>query len=184
VTPTRDQRPRPTGTIRRPRRWIGLVGGIAAGLMLTACTAPLPEVTFYGDRTTVITEPTRWCTVDVAAQQFSCTEAPTDQIEQLSLGTGQPVQINVPGDVGDQPWGVYFRYRDAAGDLRDGRSELFSDGRLAYTLRPFDADDQLVYVEVRSGFVPMAGTDSIDFAASQVWLLLVDPKPAPTTAGE
>ncbi|HEY5877719.1 MAG TPA: hypothetical protein VIU11_02335, partial [Nakamurella sp.] len=69
---------------------------------------------------------------------------------------------------------------------RDGRSELFGDGRLAYTLRPFDADDQLVYVEVRSGFVPMAGTgtSTIDFAASQVWLLLVDPKAAPTTDSE
>jgi hypothetical protein len=146
-------------------------------LTLTACTAPLPEVTFYGNRTAVTTEPTRWCAVDTTAQQVTCMEATGDQVQRLSLRPGQPVQINAPGEVGDQPWGVYFRYRDGAGRLQDGRSEIFTDGRLAYTLRPFDDDDQLVYVEVQSGFVLMAGTDAsnVDFAASQSWLLLVDP---------
>lgn len=161
----------------RRRRWIGLLGAVMAGLTLTACTAPLPEVTFYGNRTAVATDPTRWCTIDTTAQQASCTEADQDQVKRLTLRAGQPVQINVPGDVGDQPWGVYFRYRDAAGQLQDGRSEIFTDGRLAYTLSPFDESDQLVYVEVQSGFVLTAGTDTsnVDFAASQGWLLLVDP---------
>lgn len=170
-------------TIRRPSRWSAVVGGAAMCLMLTACTAPLPEVTFYGDRTTVTTEPTRWCTVDITAQQVSCRETETGQVERLSLRAGQPVQINVPAAVGDQPWGVYFRYRDAAGDLQDGRSEIFTDGRLAYTLRPFQDEEQLVYVEVQSGLVLMAGTDNsnVDFAASQGWLLLIDPA-EPSTA--
>ena len=107
-----------------------------------------------------------------------------DQVQRLGLQAGQPVQINVPGDVGDQPWGVYFRYLDATGQLLDGRSEIFTDGRLAYTLHPFHDDDQLVYVEVQSGFVLMAGaTSGIDFAASQGWLLLIDPiQPSPAAA--
>ncbi len=169
---------------RRRRRWITLLAGAAACLALTGCQAPLPEVTFYGDRSTVDTAPTRWCTVDTTAEQVNCTEADTDQVQRLSLRAGQPVQINVPGQVGHQPWGVYFRYRDAGGQLLDGRSEVFTDGRLAYTLRPFNAGDQLVYVEVQSGFVLMAGTDNgVDFAASQGWLLLIDPvEPAPAAA--
>ena len=147
-------------------------------LMLTACKAPLPDVTFYGNRTAVTTEPTRWCTVDITAQQVSCRETSRPGVERLSLRPGQPVQINVPAAVGDPPWAVYFRYRDAAGELQDGRSEIFTDGRLAYTLRPFHDEDQLVYVEVQSGFVLMAGTDSggVDFAATQGWLLLIDPE--------
>jgi hypothetical protein len=169
----------------RLRRRITVLAGAAACLALTACQAPLPEVTFYGDRTAVATAPTRWCTVDAAAQQVNCTQAPTDEVERLGLRPGLPVQINVPGAVGDQPWGVYFRYRDAGGQLLDGRSEIFTDGRLAYTLHPFTDHDQLVYVEVQSGFVLMAGTDSgVDFAASQGWLLLVDPIQPSPPAGE
>ena len=173
-------------TIGRPRRWINLVGGAVICLTLTACTAPLPEVTFYGNRNAVATEPTRWCTVDITAQQVSCTQTETDQVERLSLRPGQPVQINVPAAVGDQPWVVYFRYRNGQGQLRDGRSEIFTDGRLAYTLRPFNDEDELVYVEVQSGLVLMAGTDTsnVDIAASQGWLLLIDPVESSTTGGD
>jgi hypothetical protein len=171
-------RPRRAGrTNGRPPSRAILIGAAAVILTLTACTAPLPEVTFYGNRTDVTTEPTRWCAVDATAQQVTCTAANSDQLQRLSLRPGQPVQINVPGEVGEQPWGAYFRFRNAEGQLRDGRSEIFTDGRLAYTLHPFDDDDQLVYVEVQSGFVLMAGTDTsnVDFAASQSWLLLIDP---------
>ncbi len=63
------------------------------------------------------------------------------------------------------------------GELQDGRSEIFTDGQLAYTLRTFDEQDQLVYVEVQSGFILMGGEDSgVDFAATQSWLLLIDPE--------
>ena len=42
---------------------------------------------------------------------------------------------------------------------------------------PFDEQDQLVYVEVQSGFILMGGEDSgVDFAATQSWLLLIDPE--------
>jgi len=183
VTQTRQERPGGV-TTRGSRRWITLFGSAAVCLTLTACQAPLPQVTFYGDRNAVESAPTRWCAVDTTAQQVNCTQASADQVQRLGLQAGQPVQINVPGDVGDQPWGVYFRYLDATGQLLDGRSEIFTDGRLAYTLHPFHDDDQLVYVEVQSGFVLMAGaTSGIDFAASQGWLLLIDPiQPSPAAA--
>ena len=66
------------------------------------------------------------------------------------------------------PWAVYFRYRDTDGELQDGRSEIFTDGQLAYTLRTFDDQDQLVYVEVQSGFILMGG-GRVDFAATKSW---------------
>ena len=147
------------------------------GLTLTACEAPHPDVTFYGNRTAVESGPTQWCVVNAAADAVNCTNTPEEEIERLSLRPGDPVQINVPGEVGGSPWAVYFRYLDKDGTLQDGRSEIFTDGRLAYTLRPFTEQDQLVYVEVRGGLVLIAGEQSgVDYAFSQSWLLLIEPR--------
>ncbi|MET0864726.1 MAG: DUF2771 family protein [Nakamurella sp.] len=148
-------------------------------VVLSGCDAPRPDVTFYGNRTAVETGPTRWCTVDAAAEEVNCEDAAEEDIERLTVGPGKAVQINVPGDIGNVPWAVYFRYLDKDGKLADGRSEIFTDGRLAYTLEPFDAADQLTYVEVQSGFILMGGEQSgVDFAVTRSWLLLVDPPAA------
>ena len=166
----------------RRRSWRSALTVAACCLVLAACDAPRPDVTFYGNRTAVDTAPTRWCTVDAAAQSINCTDTAEDQVQRLELGVGQPVQINVPGAVGDNPWGVYFRYRNAAGELNDGRTEVFTDRQLAYTLRPFSEQDQLVYVEVQSGYILMGGAQSgVDFAVTRSWLLLIDPKAAEPT---
>ena len=157
-----------------------MLATIACCLVLTACEAPRPDVTFYGNRTAVATGPTRWCQVDVTAQSVTCEDS--DDVPRLALGRGRPVQINVPGSVGSTPWAVYFRYLNQDGELDDGRTEIFTDGRLAYTLKPIGQQDQLLYVEVRSGFIVMGGAQSgVDFAATQTWLLLIDPlEPLPT----
>ena len=184
MTPIGRRRLSPIGTTRPSGRWIGLLGGAAMGLMLTACTAPLPEVTFYGNRTAVDTAPTRWCTLDYTAEVVNCAETPPDQIPRLSLQPGQPVQVNVPAAVGDQPWTVYFGYLDDAGELLTGRSEIFSDGRLAYTLRSFSDTDQLVYVEVRSGFELTPGVNGgVAYSSTQGWSLRIDPA-APSSTPE
>ncbi len=152
-----------------------LLTGAALCWTLTACTAPLPEVTFYANRDAVNTAPTRWCTVEVtvAAQDVRCTDG---ESPRLSAGPGQPVQINVPAAVADQPWLVYFTYRNAAGEQWDARSQVFNDGRLAYTLHPLSADDQLLSVEVLSGFELTAALSSgVDFTSTQGWELLIDP---------
>lgn len=169
---------------RRKSRWAWLPAVVAGCFLLSACEAPQPEVTFFGNRTAVETGPTRWCQVDVTAQDVSCVETAEQDVQRLALRAGQSVQINVPSEIGDTPWAVYFRYRDADGELQDGRSEIFTERRLAYTLQPFDEQDQLVYVEVRSGFILMGGEASgVDFAATQSWLLLIDPvEPQPETA--
>jgi hypothetical protein len=171
VTPTR------IAAAPTRRRWRTVVAVAAGCVLLAACEAPRPDVTFYGNRNAVETPPTRWCEVDASAQSISCTDTPEAETARLSLRPGQPVQINVPGAVGENPWGVYFRYRNAAGELADGRTEIFTDGQLAYTLRPFTEDDQLVYVEVQTGYVLMGGEQSgVDFAVTRSWLLLVDPE--------
>jgi hypothetical protein len=176
VTDLRPLRTETERAGRRPRRWLVLVGGVGLTLALTACTAPLPDVTFYGNRAAVSSGPTRWCTLDYTAQTVTCTETPADQAPRLSLRPGQPVQINVPSAVADQPWTVYFGYINEAGELQTGRSEIFSDGRLAYTLHPFNETDQFVYVEVRSGFELTPGTaGGVEYASTQGWSLRVDP---------
>ena len=98
---------------------------------------------------------------------------------RLSAPPGGAVQINVPAAIGGTPWQVYFRYLDADGELADGRTPIFTDGRLAYTLRPFGQTDQLTYVEVQSGFILTEGeSGGVDFAATRGWLVLIDPDAA------
>ena len=164
----------------RRRRWVVASTAVLACLTLAACDAPRPDVTFYGNRTAVESAPTQWCVVNAAADDVNCDQAAEEDVERLTFGRGQAVQINVPGAVGDSPWAVYFRYLDEAGALKDGRSEIFTDGLLAYTLRPFSEQDQLVYVEVRGGLVLVPGEASgVDYAFTQSWLLLIDPEEAP-----
>ena len=162
------------------RRWRWVAAVLAAGVVLAGCDAPRPDVTFFGNHTAVQTAPTHWCDVDEAASTVSCTETGIADVPRLSLKPGQQVQINVPEAVGSTPWAVYFRYLDAKGGLADGRSEVFSDGRLAYTLQTLAPEDQLTYVEVQSAFVLVPGEQGgVDFAATRAWLLLIDPLPAP-----
>ena len=161
------------------RRWRWTAAVLLVGVVLAGCEAPRPDVTFFGNRSAVQTAPTHWCDVDETASTVSCTETAVEDVPRLSLRPGQQVQINVPGAVGSTPWTVYFRYVDAKGELADGRSEVFSDGRLAYTLQPLTPQDQLTYVEVQSAFVLVPGDQGgVDFAATRAWLLLVDPLPA------
>ena len=180
LRPDRTAR-RKAGSIAGRQRLRTLLMAAALCLTLTACTAPLPEVTFYANRDAVNTPPTRWCTVQVTvtAQDVTCADGASPR---LTVGAGQSVQINVPGAVAGQPWLVYFTYRNAAGEQWDARSQIFDDGRLAYTLHPLSEDDQLLSVEVLSGFeLTAALTSGVDFTSTQGWELLIDP--AKATAG-
>jgi len=184
----REWLPDAAGPRRRGRRWRGgrrwrwVASVLVAGVLLAGCQAPRPDVTFFGNRTAVQTGPTRWCEVDEAALTVACTQAGVEDVSRLSLRPGQQVQINVPDAVGSTPWAVYFRYLDAKGELADGRSAVFTDGRLAYTLQTLDPQDQLTYVEVQSTFVLVPGQlGGVDFAATRAWLLLIDPLPGPAT---
>jgi len=170
---------------RRFRRapFAGLL--VAGALTVSGCTAPLPVVTFYGNRTAVDVEPELWCKVDTAALTVTCPPIPdTGNDGRLTMAPGQPLQINVPTEIGDDPWLVAFVYADPAGRAQTGRTELFTDGRLAYTLKSLPAGAQLRRVEVQSGLLPTQDPNGATLiAASRTWVLVVSQKaPAPSPA--
>src|SRR6478752_3667537 len=99
--------------MRRPARLATLTGLLAAAaLLLSSCTVPRPVVTFYGNRTAVDVEPELWCQVDTTALTVSCPPSPdTANDGHLTMAPAQPLQINVPTEIGDDPWLVVFEYQ-------------------------------------------------------------------------
>lgn len=159
----------------RPAALAGLLVG--AALLVSSCTAPRPVVTFYGNRTAVDVQAELWCKVDTTALTVSCPPNPdTANDGHLTMAPNQLLQINVPTEIGDDPWLVVFEYVDATGKTQTGRTEVFTDGRLAYTLVP-PGGAQLTRVEVQSGLLPTQDSNgSTVIAASRTWVLIIAPK--------
>lgn len=159
-----------------------IAGALATAVLLTGCTAPHPTVTFYGDRSAVTLEPELWCAINTTALTVDCPPGAqnTGNDGVLTMGTDKALQINVPGEVSDAPWFVTYAYRDAAGKVQTERSEVISDGRLSYTLPSRGPGTQLLRVELDSGLVPTQAADgSTVINAARVWVLAINPKPAP-----
>jgi len=152
---------------------------VTAALLLSGCTAPLPDVTFYGGRTTVTADPSLWCAADAAGSKVDCRIDKGDgDAPRLRVTKGSAISVNLPATIGAAPWVVLFQYRDAAGTTQDARSPLFAAGaRQDYILRPPSATDQLVRVEVQSGLTPIATASGsgVDYAAMRTWVLVIDP---------
>ena len=151
--------------------------------VLSGCTAPLPDVGFYGNRTSVSSGPSLWCTVDQGATAAACSIDLKDAAAaRLSVGAGQGVVISVPKDIADQPWTVVFRYTDTGGS-HDARTAVFDPHtRFAYTLDP-PAGAQLTRVEVQSGLTLVqggSGSGGVDVAVLRSWVLVVNPSGAVT----
>ena len=154
--------------------------------LLVGCTAPLPEVTFYGNGVAEDSAPGLWCRVNAAATAVACSVDRGDTgAAELSLGAGQGVVVNVPVGISDTPWTIVFRYTDAAGTEVDARTALFGAGELtAYELRPPAADDQLTRVEVQSGLTLVAGeAGGVDVAVLRSWVLVVRPSGSGSASG-
>lgn len=173
------RKPPMTARIRRPASWLAALA-IPAAVALSGCSAPLPGVSFYGDRVNVVTAPSLWCAPDADVTTVTCAVDRGDTgAPHLRLDRGAAVSVNVPAGVAAAPWVVLFQYRDVKGATQEGRGPLFSaDARQAYVLRPPAATDQLTRIEVQSGLTPVtsdAGT-GVDYAATRTWVLLIDPK--------
>lgn len=141
---------------------------------------PVPDVTFFGNRVASVAGPSLWCRVDATISQAVCAIDRADQgAGRLSLRPGQGVQINVPGQVGDQPWAVVFSYTDSTGQ-HDVRTAIFSPGeRLSYVLEAPSADARITRVEVQSGLTLVQASDGgVDVAVLRSWVLIVDPAAA------
>lgn len=170
-----------TARFSRPGRRLGrsfVLLLLPAALVLGGCSAPLPDVSFYGGRVAVTGPPSLWCAPDQAQQKVDCrVDDGDDTAPRLRLARGAAVSVNVPAGVADAPWVVLFQYKDAKGTLQDGRGPLFGSGtRQAYVLHPPTATDQLVRIEVQSGLTPVS-TDTgsgVDYAATRTWVLLID----------
>ncbi|GAA2006556.1 DUF2771 family protein [Nakamurella flavida] len=167
---------------RSPSRLLRLTGAAALVLALSACQAPRPDVTFYGNRTAVESGYTLWCSPNQDRTQFECDQPHgPDGEARLSLRPGQSVQINVPDAIAEQPWLATFVYRTADGEQLQGRSEVLDDHDLSYTLTPIESGDQLLRVEVVTGFEvgPQTTADpnstGFDIGATRSWVLTVDP---------
>lgn len=165
------------------KRWLrrlaaATVVGVGA-VALSGCTAPYPDVSFFGNGSGVTAVPSLWCAADATQGRLDCAVSRTDeQAPRLDLAAGQGVSINVPAAVGDAPWVVLFRYLDTAGVVQEARGQVFAGGETQqYLLQPPEPGDQLSRVEVQSGLTPM-GTDSgtgVDYAALRTWVLIVAP---------
>lgn len=167
----------PARRVRKPGRLLALIG-VPVAVLLAGCTAPLPDVSFYGADATVAAAPSLWCAPDADQTKVDCRVNSGDALApHLRLARGAAVSVNVPAGVSNAPWVVLFQYKDAKGTLQDGRGPLFASGlRQAYILHPPSSTDQLMRVEVQSGLTPVA-TDTgtgVDYAATRTWVLLVD----------
>ncbi|MGI8415806.1 MAG: DUF2771 family protein [Nakamurella sp.] len=165
--------------IARSTRWAAAAVALPAALLLTGCTAPLPDVTVYGDRSVVTVDPSLWCAPDASDSTVNCRVNTGDaDAPRLRLAKGSAVSVNVPALVGEAPWVVLFDYRDAQGKEQQARGPLFaSDTTQNYVLHPPDPADQLLRVEIQSGLIPMAAAPGtgITYAATHNWVLLIDP---------
>lgn len=144
--------------------------GLAA-LGVAGCAAPPhPEVTFYSAGQAVRTGPTQYCD----HQGDQCGADPRAGAV-LRVPAGKPVQISVPGEVGDAAWQVVFRYREPGGAEQEARSSVFAPGdRLAYTLVLPHAGDRLETAEVQRFGGLAAGPDGLEYLIGATWVLSVD----------
>ncbi len=160
---------------------------VGVGLLLTGCTAPFPDVTFYGNRTTSVTGPSLWCTVNGTASAAACAVDRSDTgAASLTLRPGQGVVISVPEEVADQPWTVVFKYRQGSGAEQDARTAVFGPGdQHAYELTAPAADATLTRVEVQSGLTLVAANDGgVDIAVLRSWVLLITPETPDAASGD
>jgi len=147
-----------------------LAGALLAGALLAGCGASgPPTVEFTSAAGTVQTGPAQYC--DLAVTQ--CANHP-DAIVKLAVPPGQPLRINVPGDLAAAPWHVVFSYRTANGGSVDGRSSVFPPNkRTDYQLVLPDPADQLLTAQVQQfGGNPSSDPDGeVSFPIRGSWVL-------------
>jgi Protein of unknown function (DUF2771) len=147
---------------------IAALGILAAGL-LTACDAPQPEVTWYGNRTSVNSGPALYCTItDQLALRCPTLEGPG---ARLKLYPDDRVQVNVPHEIAAKPWWLVVSYADGSLSYR---TPLFTDGKtLSYVIEPNGHPLKQIDLQVPTIIADSAGAPQ--YAPYQVWVLMVDP---------
>lgn len=116
----------------------------AGGLLLSGCSVPPPNITFFSAGAgSVNVAPLQYC--DLEGQHCQANGAAA---AALNVVPGRPVQISAPDEVASTLWQVAARFQDQSGNQYVSCSPLFTpDQRYAYTVNP-QAGDQLVLIEV------------------------------------
>lgn len=143
---------------------------LMACLGLTACEAPEPTITWFGNDTAVNVGPKLYCTLTAnPAPDCSQTDGPE---ARLSLNRGDPVQVNIPAEVAEQPWLLVYSYVD---DPDSYRSPVMTDGNtLSYVVRPL-AGEQLKQIDLQVLILTAATDGAPQYTPIQAWVLVVDP---------
>jgi hypothetical protein len=171
VTAAFDRPAQPPPSRRWIRRPLAVAVLACAGASVAGCAAaPAPTVTFYAAGKAMRTEPTQYC--DRRTDQ--CRTDPASGAK-LRVPPGRPLQISVPGEVGNAAWQVVFRYRAPSGEHLEARSAVFGPGaRLAYTLNLPGTGDQLETAEVQKFGGLAAGPQGLEYLIGATWVLSVD----------
>lgn len=159
-----------------------LLALLAAGglVLLSACSVPNPDITFFSSGHSVSVAPIQYCD----AQENHC-QADGGAAATLSVISGQPVQISAPQEVASTPWQIAARYRDANGSEYVSCSPLFAAGsRFAYTVHPPQAGDQLVLIEIYQSSAVLEELPNGDTAnpVRGTWVLEASTQGAPASA--
>ena len=143
-TPVND----PPSTVHRVIRAVLAVVVVALGL--SACgSPPVPTITFFADRESVVSRPVLYCPLDFK----NCDPAGT--AADLAVPPGRPLQISLPPEIADAPWRLITIYVDGAGK-QQSRDRFYKPGeRLAVTLR-LGPGELLQGVEIQ---LPSGATD-------------------------
>jgi hypothetical protein len=121
-----------------------LLLAVGAVPVLSSCSTPNPDMTFFASGTSVSVAPVQYCD----RLERHCA-ANGDAAASLTVRGADPVQISAPEEVAATPWQVAARFKGANGDEYVSCSPLFPAGqRYAYTVTPPRAGDQLVLIEV------------------------------------
>jgi hypothetical protein len=127
--------------VRRVLLALLAAGGLA---VMSACSVPNPNITFFSSGASVTAAPLQYCDI----QEEHC-RANGNASASLAVIAGQPVQVSAPAEVANSPWQVAARFRDASGSEYVSCSPLFTAGdRYAYTVHAPHGGDQLVLIEV------------------------------------
>lgn len=129
-----------------PIRRTAVAAAASIALLTSGCTqAGPPELTVYADGETITVEPMRYC--DVLVRE--CTPE-RDALGHLTTLPSQPVQISVPAEVAETPWGISVLAESADGTPLPVVEEFFSPGeRHAYTAAPEHPGERILAVEIR-----------------------------------
>lgn len=138
------------------------------GLGLTACSPSLPSITWYGNGTAVEAGPRLYCELAITPDGAVCPEldGPT---ATLALKPGDPVQINIPGELAKAPWTLVIAY----GDESERTAISSSAGTYSYTVTPPEGKSiSQIDMQILTPVTSDSGT-GVDFTPAQLWVLQV-----------